>query len=181
MRRARAGSPVVCSTPHLEVRRLTVADAPFILALLNDPGYLEWIGDKRVRTEADAVAYLENGPLESYARHGFGLYHMLRRDTVEPVGYCGLLRRDALPAPDLGFALLPAHRGLGFVQEAARAILAHEYLAHGIDRVGAIALPGNTASTAVLERLGFRRLRTVELPPDPTPLDYLEVRLPLPE
>ena len=150
------------------------ADAPFIVELLNDPGYLRYIGDKRVRTEADAVRYLEEGPLESYARHGFGLYHMLRRDTVEPVGYCGLLRRDALPAPDLGFALLPAHRGHGFVEEAARAVLAHEYEAHGIDRVGAIALPDNRASLSVLERLGFTPRGEVTLAPDPTVLLYLE-------
>lgn len=165
---------ILLETARLAIRRLVPADAPFILELLNDPAYLRWIGDKRVHSLDQARDYLDNGPLESYARHGFGLYHVLRRDTAEPVGYCGLLRRDALPMPDLGFATLPAHRGLGFVVEASRAILEHEYLTHGIDRVGAIVLPGNNASIATLERLGFVHRGGATLPPDPTELLWFE-------
>ena len=41
-------------------------DTEFIIQLLNSPGWLKFIGDRNVKTEDDAKAYLENGPLTSY-------------------------------------------------------------------------------------------------------------------
>ena len=161
-------------SPRLVMRRLTHADASFIVELLTDPGYLRWIGDKGVHTEADARRYLDEGPLASYATHGHGLYHVARRDDGTAVGYCGLLRRSSLPCPDLGFAMLPACRGQGYTVEASKAVLAHEHATLGITRVGAIILPGNAASIGVVERLGFRPAGTRSVEPDPTILLWYE-------
>src|SRR5512141_1856884 len=60
-------------TARLRIRRMTEADAPFIVELLNDPAFLRFIGDKNVRTLADARRYIIEGPIASYARFGFGL------------------------------------------------------------------------------------------------------------
>ena len=98
-------------------------DAPFILGLLNDPDFLRYIGDRGVRTLDDAAAYITNGPLASYARHGFGLYLVSLGDTGVPIGISGVLRRDTLPDPDIGFAFLPGFRRQGYALEAARAVL----------------------------------------------------------
>jgi RimJ/RimL family protein N-acetyltransferase len=98
-----------------------MADAAFVVELLNDPSFLQHIGDKGVRTEADACRYLETGPLASYARHGFGLLRVGLRESGEPVGMCGLLKRDWLPDPDIGFALLPRFWRRGYALEAASA------------------------------------------------------------
>lgn len=144
-------------TARLAVRRFVLDDAAFILALVNEPGWLAHIGDRGVRTLADAEGYLRDGPLASYAIHGFGLYHVALRATGAAVGMCGILRRDGLDAPDLGYALLGSHAGLGYATEAARATLAHARRDLGLTRVLAITSPENAASQRVLEKVGMQR------------------------
>lgn len=148
-------------TERLTLRPLTTADAPLMLAVLNDPDFLRFVGDRKVRSEVDACTYLANGPLASYARHGFGPYAVeLRRDRV-PIGICGLFKRDHLPDPDLGFAFLPAWRARGFAGEAARAVLADCSARLGLPRVLAIVDPANERSVALLKRLGLQAAGTL--------------------
>lgn len=94
-------------TDHLTIRPFTLEDAPFIVRLLNEPSFLEFIGDKGVRTLAQAEAYLRQGPLASYASHGHGLCMVQDRVTGAPMGMCGLIKRDTLPEVDLGYAFVP--------------------------------------------------------------------------
>ena len=154
---------IVAETARLRLSRLTAGDAPFILELLNDPDFLRFIGDRGVRSTDDAVSYIENGPAASYQRHGFGLYLVTVRDTSEPAGIAGLLRRDTLDAADIGFAFLPAFRGVGYALEAAEAVMGHAERDFGLTRVVAIVSPGNEASRRLLERLGFRFERLIRL------------------
>lgn len=155
-------------TPRVVVRRLTLDDAPFILALVNEPGWLRWIGDRDVHSLEDARRYLRDGPLASYASHGHGLCHVALLDGT-PVGICGILSRPGLDAPDLGYAILAEHAGQGLATEAARATLDHARLGRsvgglGLGRVLAITEVGNVASQRVLEKIGMRRDGTVRLP-----------------
>ncbi|MEL7168207.1 MAG: GNAT family N-acetyltransferase, partial [Bacteroidota bacterium] len=104
--------------------------------------------------------YLATGLWARYADVGHGLYAVERKADEVVLGICGLLKRDTLDAPDLGFALLPEHWGQGYAHEAAAAILGQEVPALGLDRVLAITVPDNTASIALLTRLGFRHEAT---------------------
>lgn len=142
-------------TDRLRIRELAAGDAPFILELLNDPDWLRHIGDRGVRSLADARRYIEQGPRSMYARHGHGLYCVTRADEGTPLGLCGLLKREELTDPDLGFAFLPAFRRAGYAREAAEAVLADGRARLGLTRVTAIVAPGNTASIRLLEGLGF--------------------------
>lgn len=152
------------STARLAIRRLTLEDAPFIRELVTEPGWMEHIGDRGVRTVADAERYLREGPLASYAAHGHGLYRVAIRSTGEPVGICGLLKRDGLYAPDLGYAILARHAGRGYATEAARETLVHARRDLGMTRVLAITTEANAASQRVLEKVGMRRVETRTLP-----------------
>ena len=156
----------VIATARLVLRRLTADDAAFILELTNDPDWLRFIGDRGIRTLDDARRYVETGPMEMYARLGFGMYAVDRREGGPPIGICGLIGRDWLEAPDLGFAFLPAFRGMGYAREAAAATLGHARDALGIDRVLAIVSPGNADSIRLLEDLGMRLDRTARPPGD---------------
>ena len=131
------------------------ADAPFILVLLNDSDFLRYIGDKGVRTLDDARRYIAEGPMASYARFGFGLDVVCLKTGGTPVGICGLLKRDGLPGPDIGFAYLAPHRRAGYGYEAADACLSHAREALALTRVLAITSPDNTPSIRLLEKLGF--------------------------
>ena len=150
------------TTPRLAIRAFTLDDAPFIVELLNDPGWLHHIGDRGVRTLDDARRYLAYGPLAMQRREGFALWAVQPREGGAPLGMCGLLRRPGLADVDLGYAFLPAARGRGHAREAAAAVLAHGFDALGLKRIVAITGLDNHASGRVLEAIGMhfeRRLR----------------------
>jgi len=164
-----AADPPPLQTARLRLRCLTPSDAGFIQTLVNDADWLRYIGDKQVRTLDDAVAYIENGPRSSYRLYGHGLYAVEQRDGGAPIGLCGLIRRDTLPAPDIGFALLPAYRNQGYVTEAAAAVIAEGRQRHGLTRLLAIVSPGNEPSIAVIGKLGLAFERVIQLGSDPRP------------
>jgi len=143
-------------TPRLTLHRLTLADAPFILQLVNEPGWLRHIGDRNIHTLEAAEGYITKGPLASHAQHGFGLDLVRRRDTGEAIGLCGLIQRDYLDAPDIGYAFLQAHHGKGFASEAAAAVMAEARDTRGLRRLWALTSLDNHASMRVLEKCGFR-------------------------
>jgi RimJ/RimL family protein N-acetyltransferase len=154
----------VLATSRLTLRRLSEDDDAFILGLLNEPSFLRFVGDKGVRTLDDARAYIRAGPMASYQLHGFGLYLVASRDTGESMGICGLLRRDWLDAPDLGFSLLPAYWSRGYAFEAAIAVLRQAESEQQIRRVLAITDPDNADSIRLLGRLGFAEWKRVQPP-----------------
>lgn len=145
----------VLETDRLVLRRLTEADAPFILQLVNEPSWLQFIGDRGVRTLDDARTYIVNGPIAMYARVGFGLLLVELKTTGTPIGMCGLLKRDTLPDVDIGFAFIPAYWGQGYARESAAAVLAWGKTTLGLKRLVAIASPDNQRSIQLLEKLGF--------------------------
>ena len=158
------------STERLVLSNLGEDDAPFILQLLNDPGWIRFIGDRKVRTPEDARVYLRNGPIAMYAREGFGLYRTALASDDTPIGMCGLIRRPTLADVDIGFAFLPAYRGCGYAFESAAAVIEHARTL-GLERVVAIVSPDNVPSAALLARLHFLRERTIRLADDDEPLD----------
>lgn len=149
----------VLETRRLRLRELHAGDAGFIYELLNDPDFLRHIGDRGVHSHEDALRYIADGPRTSYASRGWGLWAVERRDDGVLVGMCGLVSRDSLPGPDLGYAYLPAFRGQGYAFEAAAATLDFAFTRAGLDRVLAIVTPANAGSVRVLEKLGMRRER----------------------
>jgi ribosomal-protein-alanine N-acetyltransferase len=156
----------ILQTARLGLRQLESADAAFILELLNDPSWLQFIGDKGVRSLGAAELYIEQGPRAMYARFGFGLYLVESNQTSEPMGLCGLLKRETLDAIDLGFAFLPRFRGKGYAHEAAEAVLSDAQRRLGIDRIVAITSPDNQTSGRLLQKLGFALERTMRLAGD---------------
>ncbi|GAB3510802.1 GNAT family N-acetyltransferase [Pseudoxanthomonas daejeonensis] len=154
----------IATTTRLRLRELVEDDAGFMLELLNQPDFLRFIGDRGVRDLEQARSYLRDGPIASYSRHGLGMYLVEPRAGGAPIGLCGLVVRDGLPGPDIGFAFLPAYYGQGYAFEAASATLAHARTALSLPRVLAIVSPGNDRSIALLRRLGLRDAGTIQLP-----------------
>lgn len=147
--------PLSLETSRLHIRRLELDDAGFIYRLVNDPDWLSFIGDKNVSSLDDARHYIETGPMAMYREHGFGLNRVALKDIDEPIGICGILQRETLAYPDLGFALLPEFRCHGYALEAARAIIEHAITVLEVSELLAIVQPANKASIGLLENLGF--------------------------
>jgi RimJ/RimL family protein N-acetyltransferase len=156
----------VLETDRLVLRWLNVDDAAFILELLNDPSFIRFIGDKGVRTLADARNYILNGPVASYEKFGFGLNAVDLKEANVSIGICGILKRDTLPHPDIGFAFLPAYWHKGYAYEASAAVLERARKNLDIDHVLAITTPDNEASMKLLGKLGLRFDRLIKLSPD---------------
>ena len=97
----------VLETERLILRQFTLDDAEFIFEQLNDPAWIQNIGNRNIRTLDDARAYLRNGPLASYEKNGFGLWLIVLKETGESIGMCGLIRREGLEDVDIGYSLLP--------------------------------------------------------------------------
>ncbi len=153
----------VVETERLTLRRLTVEDAPFMLDLLNQPSFLQFIGDRGVRTLDDARAYILKGPVEMYERHGFGIYLTALKGEGTPIGTCGLIQRDSLEDVDIGFAFLPAFWGRGYAYEAASAVLAYGKDDLGLQRIVAITAQANRSSIRLLEKIGLTFERLIRL------------------
>jgi ribosomal-protein-alanine N-acetyltransferase len=150
-------APACClSTPRLRLRLPRADDGAFLIRLMNDPDWLRHIGDRHVRDQDAAAAYVERRMLPSFHEHGFGMYVVEELATGAAVGICGLVRRSSLADVDLGFAFLPEQRGRGYAVEAGTAVLADARERLGMARVLAITTPDNAASARVLERLGMR-------------------------
>lgn len=148
---------------RLSLREIREDDAAFILEVLTDPDFVANVGDRGVHDLTSARGYVADKVRTSYCSHGFGLYMVERRADAAPLGICGLLRRDAHPDIEIGFAFVPRARGKGYAQEAARATL--EFARHtlGLTRIVAVAAPHNRRSIRLLERLGFRHERQLRL------------------
>jgi ribosomal-protein-alanine N-acetyltransferase len=153
----------VGETERLRLRHLSGADAAFMLELLTDPDYIRNIADRGVRTVEDAERYILAGPAASYEKFGFGLYLVELKQPLQPIGLCGLLRRDYHPDVEIGYAFLPAGRGQGYVLESATAVL-EVARSLEVDRLVAVTTPDNQPSIRVLEKLGFQFEGMVKLP-----------------
>ncbi|MFZ5443003.1 MAG: GNAT family N-acetyltransferase [Myxococcota bacterium] len=149
-------------TERILLREADEHDAAFIVALLNDAAFLANIGDRGVRTEADAQGYIAR-MRENAEKHGFAMWVVVSKAEAVPVGLCGLVRRPALERVDLGFAFLPPWRARGFGREAAELVL-QRASALGLAELAAICSQHNTPSRRLLERLGFRFVRLIVLP-----------------
>lgn len=152
---------------------MNFADAPFILALLNEPSFLRFIGDKKVRTVQDAEQYILNGPVSSYNRNGFGLCLVELKETHTPIGMCGLLKRDELPHADIGFAFMPDFWNKGFAYEAAAAVMNDARERLKLKRVLAITNQDNESSIKLLQKLGFKFERLIKMSTDSAELFLL--------
>ena len=145
----------ILETERLRLREFTLDDSQFIIALMNSPGWLRFIGDRDVRTIEQAEQYLENGPLRSYRQNGFGLSMVELKEYAVPLGMCGMLQRATLDTPDIGFAFLPEHSGKGYAFEIASAVMTHAKNNLGLSRISAITVSENDRSISLLEKLGM--------------------------
>jgi len=165
--RSDEGTPVkFLETDRLQLRQPALSDADFVLRLLNEPTFLEHIGDRGVRTHEQARVYLQERMMASFERFGLGMFVVLRGEDGAVAGLCGLVQREELDDVDLGFALLPEFCSLGYAKEACQAVLAHAKSQLRLARLVAIVAPTNARSISLLGKLGFRFERKVRMAAD---------------
>lgn len=156
----------ILQTERLRLRELSYADTKFIISLLNSPGSLKYIGDRKVKTEEQAKIYLENGPLKSYKDNGYGKYLVERKADDCAIGTCGIIKRDFLQHPDIGYALLPEYTGKGYAYEIAAATMVYAKERLKLKTILAITDPENTHSIALLKKIVMTYIKPIIYPED---------------
>ena len=149
------------TTPRLLLTEFTEEDAPFILRILNTPGWLQFIGDRNIKTLESAHQYTKDKLIAGYAKFGFGMYAVKLKETQELIGMCGLVKRDNLEHADIGYAFLPEYTVKVYAIESASAILEYANTTLGLKPILAIVTPGNDSSIRLLEKLDFAFQRNV--------------------
>ena len=160
---------LICRTDHTGVHKITLADAPFFLELLNTPGWLQNIGDRGVHDLAEAEAYIQRAFIDLYEELGFG-YYVIRDHTKTAIGVAGFLKKAYLENVDFGFAFIPKYFRQGYGLEVSKAMLGYADRLLELDVLDAVTLEENTASRGLLEKLGFIQIGNIEVPDDPAPV-----------
>jgi RimJ/RimL family protein N-acetyltransferase len=156
----------ILETERLQLRQFEISDADFIVWLVNTPGWLEFIGDRNIKTTEEAIRYLQNGPMKSYKENGFGLSLVEIKESRKSIGMCGILKRDSLEHPDIGFAFLPEFNGKGYAFEVVLATVNYAKNKLGLGTLSAITTPLNKKSIQLLEKIGFIFIKVVRDPKD---------------
>ncbi|MBS9462918.1 GNAT family N-acetyltransferase [Flagellimonas sp. 389] len=150
-------------TERLLIRPTVMEDAEFIFALMNTPKWIQYIGDRQIRTDKDAENYIKKNMIPQLERLGYSNYTVIRKTDNVKIGTCGLYDREGLEGIDLGFAFLPKYERKGYAFEASQALVDKTKKQFEIDYLSAITVPDNIASQKLLEKLGFEFFKTTQL------------------
>jgi RimJ/RimL family protein N-acetyltransferase len=152
----------IFETERLVIKQATLNDSNFFFRLLNSPNWIEFIGDRGIKTEEDARTYIRNSLIDSYEKRGYGLYKMCLRENEVPIGICGFLKRDYLENVDIGFAVLPEYEGKGYTLEASKSMLEFGKLKLNMDTILAITTKENIKSRSLLQKIGLTEVGKIK-------------------
>lgn len=167
----------IFETERLILKPFDITDSAFLIRLLNSPKWLQYIGDRNVHTEEEAVAYIKERMITQLEKLGFGNNLVIRKEDNTPIGACGLYERPGLPLIDIGFAFLPEYEGRGYGFEAASRLLDAGKNDFYLQKVSAICTQDNTASQKLLGKLGLTFIKLIQMDSDRDELMYYEKEL----
>ena len=151
---------IILSTDRLHLEEVTFNDTEFFMELLNSPNWIEHIGDRDVKSKEAAIGYIQRSHIHFYKKYGVGMYKVILKESNQPIGLCGLVKRATLIHFDLGFAVLPAYEGKGYTYEASKAILHYTKSELHLKTVVAFTTVENTKSQNLLLKLGLAYVDT---------------------
>ena len=166
------------TTDRLNLKLASMEDAPFFLELYNTPTFIQFIGDKNLRSLEDARSYVQNRFLPQIERLGYGNYLIIRKEDGAKIGSVGIFEREGLDVQDIGFSFLEEFQGKGYGYKAASKLLETAFTDFGCSKISAITSKENIASQSLIQKLGLKYLKTVQLPDDPEELLYYEIEKP---
>ena len=127
----------------------------------------------RIYADADVMRYLSGHPLTrdetagwlkyflaGWQQYGFGWWGVVLKESGELIGHCGLQFIHVTPEVEVTYGLARAYWSKGLASEAGRACLRYGFEQLKLDRIYALADPGNTGSHRVMERIGMTYHKT---------------------
>lgn len=156
---------MILETDRLILRNWQTSDLNCYLKLSIDVGYNCFTQPGRflVRSNEEALEKIQER-ITLFDEHGLGKFPIFLKASGEFLGTCGMepYELDSQPEVELGYRLCLKHWGRGYATESAAAILRYGFGNLNLERIIAYALPQNSASLKVLEKLGGFYLRTFD-------------------
>ena len=162
-------------TERLVLKPLTTDDSGFIFELYNSPKFIEFIGDRNIKTIQDAEQYIVTKFLPHLEKLGYGNYLVVKKSDNTKIGAVGIFQRDGLDVHDIGFSFLPEFEGKGYGFEAASKLLETAFSVFNLNTISAITTKENIASQNLIKKLGLQYQKTVQLPDGDKELLYYEI------
>ena len=153
-------TPPTLRTDRLVFSPYTAADEEDFVALFADERVSRWMGDGP-RPEAENRA-LFHRVFDVYAEDRFDVWAVRR--GAELIGHAEIKPTEVSGGHEIIYALVPSAWGQGLGTEIARTLVTYGFERLGLDTVHATVAGENAPSLAVLDRLGFRRVK--DLPED---------------
>jgi RimJ/RimL family protein N-acetyltransferase len=155
---------IILETDRLLVRSWLDTDRDLFREINADPKVMEFFPFRRSHAEADGFLARLNDQITTT---GLGLYALELKATQEPIGFCGLSHASMpgifpVETVEIGWRLATRFWGMGYVTEAARAILDFAFGEKPLDAIVSFAVAENSRSTAVMKRLGLHRIEGMD-------------------
>lgn len=164
----------IYETERLIIRPMSLEDGDFILDLYNRPKFIQYIGDRHIKTVSDAESYITNRFLPQFERLGYGNYLILTKEGNHKIGGVGIFEREGLDVVDIGFSLLDEYEGKGYAYEAALKVKSIGMDDFGLKKLSAITTKDNFSSQKLIEKLGLKFQKYITIPDDNEELMYYE-------
>ena len=130
-------------------------DLKAMVELRSDPEVNKHLGGASLQTP-EFVEKRLRAYIGSYEKHGFGSCAMIWKESGELCGWSGLMPLEDTGEIEVGYGLAKKFWGKGVGFECARAWLKYGFEKAGLERIVAIAVPENTGSWRIMEKIGMR-------------------------
>ena len=161
-------------TDRLILKPAEVQDADFFLELYNMPSFIQYIGDRNLRTKEDAEDYITSRFIPQIEKLGFGNNVVILKEDHTKIGAVGIFEREGLDVLDIGFSFLEKYEGKGYAYESANKLKEVAATDFGVHKISAITTKDNFSSQKLIERLGLKFQKMVTIPEDVVELMYYE-------
>ena len=132
--------------------------------------FSDWLAFRPIATDPEVMRYITGGipwteeqiqswvlrQMKCYVDKGFCRWKIAEPSSGDLIGFCGPgMWRDE-PNPEIGWWLARSYWGRGLAPEAGRAALDDAFHRAGHTRIISVAMPENTASIAIMKKLGLQ-------------------------
>jgi [ribosomal protein S5]-alanine N-acetyltransferase len=144
------------STERLILHQLSLEETDFIFNLLNNPGWIKFIGDRNIHNIAAAIDYIN----KINSNPDFQYWAVKLKTDLTSIGIITFIKRNYLDHHDIGFAFLPQYEKNGYAFEASSVVLKSMLATHST--ILATTIKSNTRSIKLLEKLGLSFDREIQ-------------------
>lgn len=146
-------------TERLYFRKFELDDLPKLIETRSDPDVARYLGGAK-RQNPEELAKRIRFYMSCYDTHGFGMCPMFWKETGEMIGAAGLQPLEDTGLIEVGYSIIKPFWGRGIGTEAASGWMEFGFSNFSLDRIVAVAVVGNKASTRIMEKLGMRYEKT---------------------